>query len=312
MPAGAGWRRCRRRSRSKAPPRCRASLDWYAREVQSRGALPRRRRGRRAATVRLSSSVAGMAPDEALRVVAASAGLELRRDGAACSRFALSRLAGPGRVAGQPPTRSPRLGGCRSAAVQSPVRSSTHRVAVIVMTAGLSLGCAGTAAVAITLPSGHRGPRRRRSPRRMRRRPASLTVGARSAALEHLRAAGLQLVWRSALVAPDLRVKSDPEQWHRGRAGRPAARATRHLTTRSRRPGRLCGGARDGAGCPVRRLRPLRRQSAGRQRSRRSSKYRSMPAATASGPAQGLALVDPDALPRIEALPRRSTRTCCA
>lgn len=55
-------------------------LDWYARE---RGHAVRFRDAddaARAAAVRLSGSVAGMAPDEALRVVAASAGLVLQRD----------------------------------------------------------------------------------------------------------------------------------------------------------------------------------------------------------------------------------------
>ncbi|MFO1457059.1 MAG: FecR family protein [Steroidobacteraceae bacterium] len=55
-------------------------LDWYARESGRAVRFRDADEATRAATVRLSGSVAGMAPDEALRVVAASAGLELRRD----------------------------------------------------------------------------------------------------------------------------------------------------------------------------------------------------------------------------------------
>ena len=84
---------------------------------------------------------------------------------------------------------------------------------MIVMTAGLSLGCAGTAAVAATVAPSSTVSQSASPPVAATSAPATgaLTVGAPlSAALEHLRAAGLQLVYSSALVAPDLRVKSDP------------------------------------------------------------------------------------------------------
>ena len=84
---------------------------------------------------------------------------------------------------------------------------------MIVMTAGLSLGCAGTAAVAANVAPSSTVSQSASPPVAATSAPATgaLTVGAPlSAALEHLRAAGLQLVYSSALVAPDLRVKSDP------------------------------------------------------------------------------------------------------
>lgn len=57
-------------------------LDWYARESGRTVRFRDADEATRAATVRLSGSVAGMAPDEALRVVAASAGLALQDDAA--------------------------------------------------------------------------------------------------------------------------------------------------------------------------------------------------------------------------------------